>query len=397
MEFWGMRKGTIMRPILTWTLWLVPVGALAGCPGSTDFSSGVELEDGNQDASLSSPAGKTSGEPNGTFLDPIVAVFDDDLRAALQGTIEDSGDLDVFALGQGMAGDRIVVETFTRGSSLDVSIALFDGEGRVMEVNDDQCDDFENEQCLDSKIDFITRHGGENTFLVVGRSAFADSDRRTGSYTVNLKLHPGTPVPPPRGQTLILDFDGATVASPVLGNRTLDAFDAERIDIRYRGRTQEMQDVILEVMVQNYERFNLNIITSDDVPPAGTMVSTIFFGGFHSTAFGLAENVDSYNIDACDDAIIFAESFSPDVFSFRLTAREMGIAIGNVASHEAGHLLGLNHVDDDLDLMDDRSLADAFLADQEFLDSDLSTDILPIGTQDSALLLFETLGPAEAP
>jgi hypothetical protein len=107
--------------------------------------------------------------------------------------------------------------------------------------------------------------------------------------------------------------------------------------------------------------------------------------------------VDSYNIDACDDAIIFAESFSPDVFSFRLTAREMGIAIGNVASHEAGHLLGLNHVDDDLDLMDDRSLADAFLADQEFLDSDLSTDILPIGTQDSALLLFETLGPAEAP
>lgn len=386
-----------MRPNLTWTLWLVPLGALAGCPGSTDFSSGVELEDGNQDASLSSPAGKTSGEPNGTFLDPIVAVFDDDLRAALQGTIEDSGDLDVFALGQGMAGDRIVVETFTRGSSLDVSIALFDGEGRVMEVNDDQCDDFENEQCLDSKIDFITRHGGENTFLVVGRSAFADSDRRTGSYTVNLKLHPGTPVPPPRGQTLILDFDGATVASPVLGNRTLDAFDAERIDIRYRGRTQEMQDVILEVMVQNYERFNLNIITSDDVPPAGTMVSTIFFGGFHSTAFGLAENVDSYNIDACDDAIIFAESFSPDVFSFRLTAREMGIAIGNVASHEAGHLLGLNHVDDDLDLMDDRSLADAFLADQEFLDSDLSTDILPIGTQDSALLLFETLGPAEAP
>ena len=42
---------------------------------------------------------------------------------------------------------------------------------------------------------------------------------------------------------------------------------------------------------------------------------------------------------------------------------------------------------------DDRSAADAFLRDQEFIEAPLSTDVMPIGVQDAALLLFETVGP----
>jgi hypothetical protein len=72
----------------------------------------------------------------------------------------------------------------------------------------------------------------------------------------------------------------------------------------------------------------------------------------------------------------------------------MGMAIGNVACHEAGHLMGLNHVDDDWALMDDQSAADAFLEDQEFMEAPLSSDIMRIGTQDAVLLLTETVGPS---
>ncbi|MCH7704917.1 MAG: matrixin family metalloprotease, partial [Planctomycetes bacterium] len=81
------------------------------------------------------------------------------------------------------------------------------------------------------------------------------------------------------------------------------------------------------------------------------------------------------------------------VFSTLPSAQALGVAIGNVASHEAGHLLGLNHVNDDAALMDDRSAADVFLSDQEFKEAPLSNDIMVIGTQDAVLLLDETVGP----
>jgi len=138
------------------------------------------------------------------------------------------------------------------------------------------------------------------------------------------------------------------------------------------------------------------VVRSNDDPPRAqeTVFTTMLFGGFRNGIFGIAEDVDLYDADRCDDGIIFTETFVLDFFSFVPTVEQMGIAIGNVAAHEAGHLLGLNHVDNDLDLMDDTSPADAFVEDQEFLDSPLSTDIMSIGTLDSVLLLNETVGPA---
>ena len=147
------------------------------------------------------------------------------------------------------------------------------------------------------------------------------------------------------------------------------------------------------MIIQNFQPYNVTVLTTDDPPPpSGAMRSTIHFGGFNAQSFGLSESVDLYNVDFCDDAVIYAESFTPSVFSFLPTAAELGVAIGNVASHEMGHLLGLNHTDDDRDLMDDRSSADVFLTDQEFMEAPLSSDIMPIGTQDGVLLLQETVG-----
>lgn len=369
---------------------------LAGCPTVVPVTPGGgtgDFVDGNRDESVTSPFGKTSGEPDDDFATPVVAVFDASGLAELKGTVASSDDLDVFLLGALEEGDRVIIDAFAAGAaSLDVSIAVFDDEERLVSNNDDRTD-----SNLDSRIDFIVRHRGDRYYLVVTRSAFASSRSRTGAYTVDVQVIHGNDVPQPVMQLLLLDFDGGAVDSPALGRMTLAPFDAGDIDRVYGGKTETFKQVIREVFDQNYSRFNVTVLTTDDPPPApGTKFSTIFFGGFDQTAFGISENVDLYNADCCDDAIIFTESFTPFLFTLTPTAEEMGLAIGNVGSHEAGHLLGLNHVDDDLDLMDDRSPADVFLLDQEFKDSPLSTDIMPIGTQDGVLLLNEIVGPRAA-
>lgn len=359
--------------------------------GCVDLSGGGAVIDGNRDSSLTIPNGKTSGEPNGSFAEAIVAVFQDTGAAALQGTVARVGDLDVYDLGPLAPGDRVTVDVRTTGSNLDVSIALFDDAERLVYANDDRGGS--TSRFLDSFVDFTTRHGGGHYYLVVTQSAFADSGDLVGTYEVDVDVVPGGDVPPPVGQTLILDFDGSSIDSPVLGTFSLEPFDAGRIGPAYEGMTDTVIEWIVTVMDQNFERFDVTVLTTNDPPPpSGTMVSTIFFGGFNAQAFGLSESVDLYNADFCDDAVIYAESFSPSVFSFQPTAAQLGVAIGNVATHEAGHLLGLNHTDDDRDLMDDRSSADVFVSDQEFMEAALSSDIMSIGTQDGVLLLQETVG-----
>jgi len=358
---------------------------LFGCPGvGTDGDVGTPL-DGNRDENVTSAAGKTSGEPNDTFDTFVAAVFDEQGVARLHGTVTGRGDLDVYFLGALSPGDRVTAEITTPGSPLDVSVALFDASRRLVFAIDD------NSDSLDASIDWIARHAGEDYYLVITHSAFAESGRFSGGYLADVQVRPGFVVPSPVPQTFVLDFDGGMVDSPALGRLNLDPFDAADISQFYDGQTDVLKNQIAAVFQQNYERFAIIVLTTDDPVPSGP-VSRVFFGGFNRAAFGIAETVDLYNVEFCDDAIIYTESFSLGVFSTPPTVEEMGVAIGNVAAHEAGHLLGLNHVDDDLDLMDDRSAADAFLVDQEFKESPLSSDIMPIGSQDGVLLLNATVG-----
>lgn len=369
-------------------------GLVAGCFGvPVTMGNGVLLTDGNQDASLMSPLGKTSNEPNDTFFDPIVAVFDAERIARLQGSVAVIGDLDVFRIGALSPGDRVVIDADTGTSPLDVSVAIFDAAERLVANNDDRLG--EPSRFLDSYVDWTVRHASDPYYLVVSHSAFATVGRRTGTYRIDVRVTTGFEAPPPVRQVLLLNFEGGEVDSPVLGSMTLAPLDAADISTVYRGQTQMLKESIREVMEQNLERFDVLVLTTGDAPPpVGTPFSTIYFGGFDRLAFGISENVDLNNADFCDDALIFSDSFEPGVFSFTPTLEELALAIGNVAAHEAGHLLGLNHVSNDRAIMDDQSATDAFIADQEFMEAPLSRDIMAIGTQDAVLLLNETVGPA---
>lgn len=342
------------------------------------------------DGNCNNPAVK--GEPNDSFPEAIEAVFDSSGAACLKGTVALIGDMDVFEIGAIAPGELLTVDADTPTSNLDVAVAIFDEQHRLVFYNDDRGGT--SSRALDAHIEWVVRHAGDAYYLVVSHSGFAPQNRFTGSYRVDVRVGGSVEVPPPAGQMLMLDFDGAQVDSPSLGAITLGPFNAADISPIYQGQTDVIKEAIRVTFEQNFKRFDVTVRTTDDPPlPLGTEYSVVYFGGYSTDAFGIAEGVDPYNADFCDDAIIFTESFDPHLFSVDPTAVEMGVAIGNIGSHEAGHLLGLNHVDDDLALMDDASVADAFLDDQEFMQAPVSVDVMPIGTQDAGLLLEETVGP----
>ena len=353
-----------------------------GCAFSVDPPDDGDPTDGTSNGA--------EDEPNDTFAQASPATFDATGVARLSGAIPRVGDLDVFSLGPLARGDRIVVDADTTalGSMLDISVAIFDSQGRLVYNNDDRV-----AQDLDSYTDWVVRASDSTYYLVATHSAFAPNGRFTGSYQVDIQVTNGFNVPEPVEQVLMLDFDGGLVDSPTLGTVNMLPFDAAAIDPVYRGQDEVLKRLIREAVEQNYERFNVSVITSDDLAPGPNVeFSTVYFGGFNSGAFGIAEAVDLYNFDYCDDAIIYTESFSPSVFTDIPTVEELAVAIGNIAAHESGHLLGLNHVSDDLAIMDDQSAADAFLLDQEFKGAPLSSDIMSIGTQDAVMLLEQIVG-----
>ncbi len=297
-----------------------------------------------------------------------------------KGTITGS-EIDYFDLGPVAVGDRVIVTVEpAAGSTLDPTTAIFD-EAEELFANNDDVDLAAG--LYGSAIDDYVAKAGSHLFLAITKFF---SDATGGGYDVTVRIERGAGAPTPPVQTLLLNFAGGSATITGEGALSLDPFDAADVDAAYAGETATIKAKIIEVVRENFEDTGVVIVTSDDPAPAAGTFSTIHFGAFSPTKFGVADGVDHGNKECCDDGIVFTDSFD-DPFGTQPSANGVATAIGNVAAHEAGHLLGLNHVADVTALMDNTGTASTLLADQDFKTAALSPSVFPVGKQNAPALL----------
>lgn len=340
-------------------------------------------------------------EPNNTLDQPqSVPLSGDAIRVT--GRIDAQGDVDLFLLGDVKAGDRLSAEINAAGTTAKISVALIDlfpttGVATTLGVASGGFG-----ARVDRVLEMTVPADGRYHLGVMRQAGTFDEGV---DYDVTVRKQSGVAQPTPTQQTLFLQFNGGSFTAPDGQAVTIGAFDAGAIDPSYAGGTQRAINAIVSTMADNFYGFDVRILSSDrDAAPTGA-VSTVYFGpvltgqgSLVGDGLGVAVGgVDNENLNKSDIAVIFTSSFTPILFGVgTLSPDLLGRALGNVASHEAGHLLGLQHAFDNTDLMHTLDSPATLLKEQRFKRSTLHFFIFdPLGSrlsQDAAGYLDRIVG-----
>lgn len=272
----------------------------------------------------------------------------------ISGRISDSEDVDVFEIrGPFDFGQRFIANP-EMGNDLLASVGIFyEGEvsGETLLIND-------------HRNIYLGRHGpfGDISLreyypslylTITSTPGFTSS----GSYDFSLRkqdllsLQDSAYYPRSNPDIVLLDFDGAQDVR--IGTRfavDIPPLEESWLVEAYPGQIEEIKRIITERIRQDYSSYNVQIYTTDETSFESGM-TRVYFGGYDPALLGVAESVDEYNYELGQEALVYVERFQ----AFNLlnpTAEQISIAIANVGSHEAGHLLGLVHTDDPVEIMD---------------------------------------------
>jgi len=145
--------------------------------------------------------------------------------------------------------------------------------------------------------------------------------------------------------TIYLALDGAanvTYEGPILvSSIDVAAFKAPE---RLRGQEAAIVNSLLDSLKDISTSENVSFTT--EKPSGGGEYSTIYIGGDdapfaeYGPFVGLSEKIDPGNVDPSDIAFVFTDNLQ----SSAKTAAEYGTELAGYVAHEAGHLMGYEHV-----------------------------------------------------
>ena len=303
----------------------------------------------------------------------------------IRGEIGGSNDVDVYNLGPAIAGDRIIVDVAASGS-LDAAIALFDGSGDSLLVNDHR--NVYRGQRLPF-IDVVIRESTDACYVGIATTPGFES---SGEYALQAQRLLFSSIPEPNGDEILLVFTSSTNVH--IGSRgpiNVPAFDPADFDTRFSGDAAEMIAEIVDDVRRDFAGLDVTIYSTSEGTVYASGMSRVFFGTFDPALLGVAEGVDEFNSASSQEAIIFTDTFAA-FNELRPSVEEMGQAIANVASHEIGHLLGLIHTTDKIGIMDVTGSLRDLLGDQTFRRSPIYAAVFPIGAQDAVQSLMASVG-----
>ncbi len=358
---------------------LLPVCTLICCSASGGSTNGNSNDNGTASVTLST-------RTPGGFPTAAKVSFNDVNRLNIEGTIKSDDAIKVYDLGPMALGDRVESLCIATGDgNLDPMTAMFDAEGYRIFWNDDINPATNN---FDSAFDGLIRHDSDGYFLAVTTTSFFTT---TGSFRCTLTLEPGVAVAPLIGQSVVLQFSGGEdVRVAGIDYGTLPAFAGANVASEFSSDSVALMDLIVSLAREDFARYDVTISTTEDAEPKGNF-TTIFFGTSSTQSiFGIADDIDFYNSDDMDNAIVFLEAFG----DLATSLDAVGQALANVVAHEIGHTLGLMHNKDVTTLMDTTGADATLLTDQSFGIAEIVD--FPIGKQNAPLLLEETLGRSVA-
>ncbi len=327
----------------------------------------------------------TEDEFNDTFNTPTLLPLTENQTQIATGSIESSGDIDVYDVGPLRAGDRLTVDLSAR-NWLDAAAAVFDDDINLLYTNDDR--NF-FAKLDDPYISFVLPRDCTACYVVIATSP---SSASTGEYTLAVTLETGSTLPQPKSQTVVLNFHGASgVAFGGRAGIDIAKFDASVISPELEGNTRTLVDKIFDLVRENYVGLNVDIYTSFDPDAPTGNISTIHFGAYDPGLLGVAENVDEFNQSTVQQAIVFTDTF--EIFGvLEPTLDQYAVALANVTSHELGHLLGLAHTTDITGLMDITASLRDLMINQTFTRSPLEPSTFPVGFQNAPTALIDSVG-----
>ncbi|HEY1378503.1 MAG TPA: hypothetical protein VGF55_17015 [Gemmataceae bacterium] len=326
----------------------------------------------------------TEAEPNNSPATANAIARMPETQVLVSGSVGGLGDRDWFRL-QLQPGD-VVGTAVTGRDGLNPALRLVDAAGTLLVANDDANGSGHTHLPRESPLPAARRAETDaEVYYVISTAGMyflevsASGDAGVGKYDLDTMVaRPGMESRPAGAkQILYLDFDGATVnfnkfaGNPIRGGRTLIPLAAVLPDW---GLTAADLNAVIDGVVSQvtdklftYVRANgLNPTTGVEIwnsrdhadPGNDPLVSRIVVGGkggepgFDPGTGGIAQDIDVGNFKTDDMAVVLGDIITSALQLIPIqapaTVRDFAVAgIADLVAHEAGHILGCFHTEQD--------------------------------------------------